>query len=151
VVKDNRDEKVNFSYRDNLWQGSDLLATGIASFGHASGVHYQNIADMAKYQSDLMEKNQLPLGRAFRPSPDQLLIREMILQLKRGYLDVGYFRNKFDVDITQRWAAEFGQHAEDGMLTVSADRIELTRKGFLHADALLPVFFETDSQGIRYT
>ena len=27
-------ERVNFSYRDNLWQGSDLLATGIASFGH---------------------------------------------------------------------------------------------------------------------
>ncbi|MEC8571072.1 MAG: radical SAM protein, partial [Planctomycetota bacterium] len=34
VVKD--PEKVNFSYRDNLWHGSDLLATGIASFGHVS-------------------------------------------------------------------------------------------------------------------
>ena len=151
VVKDNRDEKVNFSYRDNLWQGSDLLATGIASFGHAAGVHYQNIADMAKYQSMLMEEGRLPLGRAFRPTPHQLLIREMILQLKRGYLDVGYFKNKFDVDITERWAAEFGQHAKDEMLTVSAERIELTRKGFLHADALLPVFFESDNQGIRYT
>ena len=151
VVKDDRDEKVNFSYRDNLWQGSDLLATGIASFGHAAGVHYQNIADMAKYQSMLMEESRLPLGRAFRPSPHQLLIREMILQLKRGYLDVGYFRNKFDVDITERWSAEFGQHAQDEMLTVSGDRIELTRKGFLHADALLPVFFESDNQGIRYT
>jgi oxygen-independent coproporphyrinogen-3 oxidase len=151
VVKDDREDKVNFSYRDNLWEGSDLLATGIASFGHASGVHYQNIADMAKYQSDLMEKNQLPLGRAYRPSPDQLLIREMILQLKRGYLDVEYFRNKFDVDITKRWESEFGQHAKDGMLTVDDSRIELTRKGFLYADGLLPVFFESDSQGIRYT
>ena len=150
-VKDNRDEKVNFSYRDNLWQGSDLLATGIASFGHAAGVHYQNIADMAKYQSMLMEEGRLPLGRAFRPTPHQLLIREMILQLKRGYLDVGYFKDKFDVDITQRWADEFGQHAKDEMLTVSTDRVELTRKGFLHADALLPVFFESDNQGIRYT
>ena len=36
-------EKVSFSYRDNLWGGSDLLATGIASFGHASGIHYQNL------------------------------------------------------------------------------------------------------------
>ena len=61
------------------------------------------------------------------------------------------FKNKFDVDITQRWAAEFEQHAKDEMLTVSGDRIELTRKGFLHADALLPVFFESDNQGVRYT
>ena len=43
LVKDKR--KVNFSYRDNLWRGSDLLATGVASFGHVSGVHYQNQPD----------------------------------------------------------------------------------------------------------
>ena len=42
LVKDK--SKVNFSYRDNLWRGSDLLATGVASFGHVSGVHYQNHA-----------------------------------------------------------------------------------------------------------
>ena len=32
-----------FVYRDNLWRGADLLATGVASFGHFSGVHYQNV------------------------------------------------------------------------------------------------------------
>lgn len=149
VVKDNN--KVNFSYRDNLWQGSDLLATGIASFGHVSGVHYQNIADMAKYKEDLMEHGRLPLGRAFTPTDHQLLIREMILQLKRGYLEVDYFQNKYNVDITQRWAEEFKSHADHGMLTFDTSRVELTRKGFLHADALLPPFFETENQGVRYT
>jgi len=149
VVKDNR--KINFSYRDNLWQGSDLLATGIASFGHISGVHYQNKADMKQYQSDLMEHGQLPLGRALRPTPHQLLVREMILLLKRGYLDVDYFKQKFDVDITEHWAKELAQHAADGYLTLSPDRIELTRAGFLHADALLPPFFEPEHQGVRYT
>ena len=47
LVKDKN--KVNFSYRDNLWRGTDLLATGVASFGHASGVHYQNQPDWAGY------------------------------------------------------------------------------------------------------
>ncbi|MFK7766242.1 MAG: coproporphyrinogen-III oxidase family protein [Mariniblastus sp.] len=149
VVKDNN--KVNFSYRDNLWQGSDLLATGIASFGHISGVHYQNKADMKQYQTDLMEHGKLPLGRALKPTPHQALIREMILQLKRGYLEVDYFKNKFDVDITDHWKEQYQKHASDGMLTVSPDRIELTRKGFLNADALLPAFFEAEHQGIRYT
>ncbi|MFT7632025.1 MAG: oxygen-independent coproporphyrinogen-3 oxidase, partial [Mariniblastus sp.] len=149
VVKDNN--KVNFSYRDNLWQGSDLLATGIASFGHVSGVHYQNKADMKEYQADLMEHNRLPLGRALKPTPHQLLVREMILLLKRGFLDVGYFKNKYNVDITAHWKNEFEQHAQDGMLVIGPERIELTRKGFLHADAMLPPFFEAEHQGIRYT
>lgn len=149
LVKDN--DKVNFSYRDNLWEGADLLATGIASFGHVSGVHYQNKAEMAAYQSDLMEKGQLPLGRAYRPTNLQLLIRALILQLKRGYLDVAKFRDQFGIDITQHYADEFAAHEADGMLTVSPDRIELTRKGFLHADGLLPAFFEPEVRDVRYT
>ena len=149
VVKDNN--KVNFSYRDNLWQGSDLLATGIASFGHISGVHYQNKADMKEYQTDLMEHGKLPLGRALRPTKHQLLVRELILLLKRGYLDIEYFKTKFGIDITEQWKNQFKQHADDEMLTIGSERIELTRKGFLHADALLPPFFEAEHQGIRYT
>ena len=151
MVKDLKDDVVSFSYRDNLWQGSDLLATGIASFGHVSGVHYQNKADMKQYQSDLLEEGKLPLGRAFTPTPHQALIREMILQLKRGFLEVDYFRQKFDVDILDHWQEQFQAHQADGMLSFDQDRIELTRKGFLHADALLPIFFEPEHQGIRYT
>ena len=149
LVKDNGG--VSFSYRDNLWQGSDLLATGIASFGHVSGVHYQNKPKMEEYQSDLLEHGKLPLGRAYTPTPQQALIREMILQLKRGFLEVDYFRQKFGVDVTDRWREEFSAHQSNGMLTISGERIELTRKGFLHADALLPVFFEPEHQGVRYT
>ena len=149
VVKDN--DKVNFSYRDNLWQGSDLLATGIASFGHVSGVHYQNKADMKQYKNDLMEHGKLPLGRAFEPTAEQLLIRETILQLKRGYLDVSYFQEKFQVNIVEHWGDVFSAHRADGMLEFDDQRVELTRKGFLHADALLPPFFEQQHQGVRYT
>lgn len=144
-------EKVSFSYRDNLWAGSDLLATGIASFGHASGIHYQNLPEWDDYIGSLLDRNELPLGRAFRPTESQKLIREMILQLKRGYLDAGYFRNKFQVEITDKWSSEWQQHIDDGMLKIDGDHIELTRKGFLHADALLPIFFEPEHQGVRYT
>ena len=144
-------EKVSFSYRDNLWAGSDLLATGIASFGHASGIHYQNLPEWDDYIGSLLDRNELPLGRAFRPTENQKLIREMILQLKRGYLDAGYFRNKFQVEITDKWSSEWQQHIDDGMLKIDGDHIELTRKGFLHVDALLPIFFEPEHQGVRYT
>ena len=149
LVKD--PTKVNFSYRDNLWQGSDLLATGVASFGHVSGMHYQNKTEWGDYLSDLLEHGRLPLYRAMRPTPHQLLIREMILQLKKGWLDAGYFRKKFGVEILDEWRDEWRAHQGDGMLTISGDRIELTRQGLLNADGLLSVFFEPEHRGVRYT
>jgi oxygen-independent coproporphyrinogen-3 oxidase len=148
MVKDKG--KVNFSYRDNLWHGSDLLATGVASFGHASGVHYQNEPDWAGYVGRL-EQGELPLHRGMKPTPHQLLVREMILQLKTGRLDTAYFRDKFGVDVLDHWRAEFQQHADDEYLTFDEGGVKLTRKGLLRADALLPAFFEAEHRGVRYT
>jgi oxygen-independent coproporphyrinogen-3 oxidase len=142
---------VNFSYRDNLWRGSDLLATGVASFGHVSGVHYQNKTEWPQYVGDLLDCNRLPLYRALKPTPHQLLIREMILQLKRGYVNTNYFQEKFGVDIIDEFSGPWLEHQGDGMLTIEDGRIELTRQGLLHADALLPAFFEPQHRSVRYT
>ncbi|HEX3659293.1 MAG TPA: coproporphyrinogen-III oxidase family protein [Pirellulales bacterium] len=143
-------QKVNFSYRDNLWRGSDLLATGVASFGHISGVHYQNAPEWETYLSTL-EAGELPLWRGLRPTPHQLLVREMILQLKTGRLDAGYFRQKFGVEILKEWQGAWQQYQSEGLLEFDGDRIELSRAGLLRADALLPAFFEQEHQGVRYT
>ncbi len=107
---------MNFSYRDNLWHGTDLLATGVASFGHVSGVHYQNEAEWAGYVGAL-ERGELPLARGLKPTPHQLLVREMILQLKTGRLDAGYFRDKFGVDIIDDWRDAWQQFVDEGYLS----------------------------------
>ncbi|HEV3341995.1 MAG TPA: coproporphyrinogen-III oxidase family protein [Pirellulales bacterium] len=148
LVKDKN--KVNFSYRDNLWRGSDLLATGVASFGHASGVHYQNLTEWAGYLESL-ERGELPLYRGLRPTPHQLLVREMILQLKTGQIDAGYFRDKFGVEIVDEWQDAWHEYRGDGYLSIAGDQITLTREGLLRVDSLLPAFFEPEHQGVRYT
>ena len=61
--------------------------------------------------------------------------------------DLDILRGQFNMYDAEEWQ----EYIDDGMLTVDGDRIELTRKGFLHADALLPVFFEAEHQGVRYT
>ncbi len=143
-------DAVNFSYRDNLWQGSDLLATGIASFGHVSGVHYQNLPEWEDYCGTL-EGGQLPLGRALRLSPDEALVREMILQLKKGWLEASYFLNKFGVDVLERWSEVWGEYASQGLLELGEGRVRLTRGGLLQVDGLLPAFFAAEYQSVRYT
>jgi coproporphyrinogen III oxidase-like Fe-S oxidoreductase len=144
--------KVNFSYRDNLWQGSDLLATGIASFGHVSGIHYQNHPEWEQYCSTL-EAGELPLSRGLALSPHQQLVREMILQLKRGYLSTQYFADKHGVDIYDHWSDVWSDYIQEEHCTFDRDtaRIELTRAGLLRVDSLLPAFFERQFQGVRYT
>ncbi|HJT34219.1 MAG TPA: coproporphyrinogen-III oxidase family protein [Pirellulales bacterium] len=148
LVKDK--SKVNFSYRDNLWRGSDLLATGVASFGHVSGVHYQNLTEWGQYLESL-EAGRLPLYRGLRPTPHQLLVREMILQLKTGEINADYFRQKFGVAIIDEWRDAWTEYADDDFLTLDGDRITLTREGLLRVDSLLPAFFEPEHQGVRYT
>lgn len=150
MVKD--PEQVHFSYRDNLWQGSDLLATGIASFGHVQGVHYQNSSEWEEYCRRL-EVRELPLARGFQTTPRQALIREMILQLKQGCLDGSYFQKKFGVNILETWHAEWLDYEEQNLLKVNlaTQRIELTRSGLLRVDSLLPAFFEPEHQTVRYT
>ncbi len=148
MIKD--PNKVSFSYRDNLWKGSDLLATGIASFGHVSGVHYQNLPEWGQYIGAI-DEGRLPLGRAFTPTSKQAMIRELILLLKRGYLEIDYFQNKFQCDIWDEFQSVWQQHVADGYVSRDGNRIELTEEGMLRADGLLPPFFEPEFQGVRYT
>ena len=143
--------KTTFVYRDRLWEGADLLGLGVASFGHINGVHVQNLDTWERYEA-AVNGNQLPLSRAYRPSLDERLIREFILQLKRGSVRPSYFAAKYAVDPLVRFAAELDSlHAEGFLAERSAERVALTREGLMRVDSLLHRFFLPEHRGIRYT
>jgi oxygen-independent coproporphyrinogen-3 oxidase len=142
--------KTKFVYRDCLWHGADMFGTGVASFGHVGGVHVQNFDAWDQYLAAL-DRGELPLHRALPVTPRQRLIREMILQLKTGRLEAGYFQRKLGSAILEDFADQWRQLAEEGWLSLTGTGVELTRKGLLQVDRLLPVFFEPQHQGSRYT
>ena len=142
--------KTQFVYRDALWSGADMFGTGVASFGHINGVHIQNVDTWEQY-IDLLDKGQLPLGRALRVTDHQRLVREMILQLKTGHLDRAYFEQKFGVDIHAEFRDGYAKLQSDGWLTVTPTGVELTPAGFLQIDRHLPIFFEQQHASARYT
>jgi oxygen-independent coproporphyrinogen-3 oxidase len=148
MVKDRR--RCRFVYRDGLWHGADMFGTGVASFGHVNGVHMQNVDSWEQYVG-VLDKGELPLNRALPVKPHELLIREMILQLKTGRLDLDYFRGKFGSDVMAEFAESFHQLAEEGLVTLGEGSVELTRAGLLQVDRLLPAFFEPQHRGTRYT
>jgi oxygen-independent coproporphyrinogen-3 oxidase len=143
--------RTRFVYRDRLWQGADLVGLGVASFGHINGVHMQNLDTWESY-SGAVEAGHLPLGRAYRPSGEERMIREFILQLKKGAVTPGYFAGKYGVDPLERFREPLASLEAGGYLAErTAGRIALTREGLLRVDVLLQRFFLPEHQQIRYT
>jgi len=133
--------RVQFRYRDMLWEGSDLVALGVASFGHLSGVHYQNETQWDDYLRGV-ESGRLPIQRGLRPTRRELLIRELVLGLKRGRLDADRLKGKFGIDPRTEWADAWRKLEADGYLVPGRPDPLLTRRGLLEVDRLLPTFFE---------
>ena len=144
-------ETTKFVYRDRLWQGADLAGLGVASFGHINGVHLQNQDTWESYHA-AVDRGELPLARGYRPNHEERMIRELVLQLKRGAIAPGYFREKYGVDVLDRFASELLSLEREGYLAErSPNRLALTREGLLRVDLLLHRFFLPQHSGIRYT
>ncbi len=149
AVKD--PSRTKFIYTDRLWQGADMIGLGVASFGLVNGVHMQN-ADTWESYSAAVDRGELPLQRAYRPTDDERMIRELVLQLKLGSVRPPYFKCKYHVDILERFRSQFASLSREGYLREASDGIvALTRDGLLRVDALLPRFFHPEHVGIRYT
>jgi oxygen-independent coproporphyrinogen-3 oxidase len=140
-----------FVYRDSLWHGADMIGTGVASFSHFGGVHYQNVDGWDEYVGRLLEEDTLPVHRAFPLNDERRMTRELVLQLKLGRLDANYFLAKFEVDIMDRFDHQWSMLAASGLLSSDDKGVSLTREGLLRVDAILPEFFESEFRNIRYT
>jgi oxygen-independent coproporphyrinogen-3 oxidase len=143
--------RTSFVYRDRLWQGADLVGLGVASFGHLNGVHMQNLDQWEPY-SAAVRRGEIPLNRAYRPTHEERMIRELVLQLKRGSIRPAYFKDKYDVDVPARFHQQLAELRAEGYLAEAGpERVTLSRDGLLRADLLVRRFFLPQHAGIRYT
>ena len=144
-------ERTRFIYTDRLWQGADMIGLGVASFGHVNGVHVQNLDTWETY-SAAVRRDEIPLSRAYRPTGEERFIREFILQLKLGSIAPAYFRDKYHVNVLDRFRDQLDSLKSEGYLETATDKaVALTREGLLRVDGLLTRFFLPQHAGIRYT
>jgi oxygen-independent coproporphyrinogen-3 oxidase len=142
-------EHTKFVYRDRLWTGADLIGLGVASFSHVGGTHFQNEHHWGPYV-DRLNAGELPIYRALTPSPEERMIRELILQFKLGHVNAAYFRRKFGVEIFSRFAEALQTLREWGFLEEHEEDVRLTREGLLQADRLVHEFFLPQHRDARY-
>jgi len=138
-----------FIYRDALWHGGDMIGIGVSSFSHFGGVNFQNAHNFEEYMR-ILNEGRLPIYRAVSLTPKQRLIREMVLQLKTGTLDTGYFQRKFDVDVWKEFEPVYEDLRDKDLLQLANGTIQLTRRGLLEVDQFLREFFEPELRTVRY-
>ncbi len=141
--------RTKFIYRDQLWTGADLIGLGVASFSHIGGTHYQNQHNWDPY-IERLSAGQLPIYRALTPTSEERMIRELLLQFKLGHVNAGYFREKFGVELTDRFVEALGRLQEWGYLSIEGDELRFNRDGLLQADRLIHEFFLPQHRDKRY-
>jgi oxygen-independent coproporphyrinogen-3 oxidase len=143
-------EHVRFMYQDAQYRGGDLLGVGVSSFSYLGGYHQQNVTRLADYLGGVSD-GRLPLGRAYHLDPDEQLIREFVLQLKLGAIDLAALRERHGLDPLEHVGTALERHREAGWLEAGPDRITLTREGLLRVDRMIPEYYLTAHRVGRYS
>ena len=71
--------------------------------------------------------------------------------MKEGCVSLRRLSEKYEVNVREEFAAALRNQQAAGYLTVTGDDVQLTRKGLLQVDSLLPEYFEPQHRAVRYT
>ena len=122
-----------FESRHNIacWEGREYLGLGPSAFSTLNGVRIQNVCDTAAY-IDRVQKGQSPANSEEMLSETTLLKERVAFGLR---MDIG-----IEAGMLNSWPSEVTHLKHIGLLEQSADRIRLTRRGRMLADAVAESF-----------
>jgi len=129
-----------FRYRDAVWHGADLLAVGVASFGHLGGSLYQNEKDFGRY-INTVGTGALPVHRCYELTKEEALTRELILQLKLGRVNIDVFEKKFEMQIDMIYQAQLDALKKLNFIQTQDRAIVVKKEALLKIDAWLNMFY----------
>ncbi|HHJ16265.1 MAG TPA: oxygen-independent coproporphyrinogen III oxidase [Gammaproteobacteria bacterium] len=122
---------------------SDLIAMGVSAISSMPGGYAQNCLTVEEYSREL-EASRLPIVRGVAINDDDRLRREVIQQLIcNNTLDRGRIESEFGVDFGSYFSAELEQleaMQQDELVTVGADRLDVTPRGRLLIRNICKVF-----------
>ncbi len=115
------------------WKGDDIYAFGVSAFGSLGNFSVQNTSDLQKY-SETLEAGELPIARGYYLGAKDLMARDVVLGMKLIHLDRKEFQQRYGFDLVRLCAPTVDELVEGDFITVTDERISLTRKGILWGD-----------------
>ncbi|MGA0613026.1 oxygen-independent coproporphyrinogen III oxidase [Caldimonas sp. KR1-144] len=121
----------------------DLIALGVSAIGRVGATYSQNTKDLAEYQ-ELLAAGVLPVVRGLALSRDDLLRRAVIMALMcQGRLAFESIELAHLIDFRTYFAEELAELqalADDGLVTIDADGLEVTPLGWYFVRVIAMVF-----------
>jgi oxygen-independent coproporphyrinogen III oxidase len=112
----------------------DLVSCGVSSISAVAATYSQNVKTLAAYY-DLIERNELPIARGVGLTMDDMLRRTIIQMLMCQFeLSMSAIEQAYPIDFAEYFADELERLAalaDDGLLTLEKDWINVTPKGRL--------------------
>ncbi len=112
----------------------DLIGLGVSSIGKVGDSYSQNLKTLDKYYAQI-DAGHIPIFRGITLTADDKLRRTVITQLMCNfYLDIPSVETEYKIDFKQYFAYELQELAkqqEDGLLTITANRIQILPVGRL--------------------
>ncbi len=121
----------------------DLVGLGVSAIGRIGTSYYQNAKTLPEYTAAL-EAGRLPVARGLTLATDDLVRRDIIMALMcHGRVEFAAIERAHGVRMAEAFADELKRLAPlaaDGLVTLSADAIQVTSSGWFVVRAVALVF-----------
>lgn len=121
------------------------IGFGVSSISYVNGNYFQNIKTIKEYEGTIKEKKPATY-RGFLLSNDDLIRRDLITKLMcHGKILIGDFEKKWGISFWQTFSHELEQlkdFAQENLIEISENKIEVIREGFLFLRNMAMVFDE---------
>ncbi len=125
-------------HNENYWLEGDWLAAGPSAHGSVDGWRWENPRSLEEWEAAL-RRNQLP--HVAPPSPleeEELRVEAVMLGLRRAEgLDLDAVASRTGFDLRRDRRAALRRLVEAGLVWREGNRLGLTERGFLVADAIM--------------
>jgi oxygen-independent coproporphyrinogen III oxidase len=139
----------NHWHRVDMWSTGELLGMGVSSFSYMNGTVFQNSSKWDEYVG-AASAGRTAVKRSVRLSSKGVMAREVVLGFKLFRIDRLGFRTRHGFDVLELFGARIAQLEREGLVTVSEDAVELTRRGRDFVDMICALFYLPEHNDKRF-
>ena len=139
----------NHWHRVDMWSTGELLGMGVSSFSYLNGTVFQNSSKWDEYVG-AASVGKSAVKRSVRLSSRGIMAREVVLGLKLFKVDRHAFRTRHGFDVLELYGPRIAQLQAEGLMTVSDDAIELTRRARDYVDIICALFYLPEHNDKRF-
>lgn len=122
------------------WRNEPVVSVGPSAAGYLDGERWRNVPDTAEYVRRMQARQDPVIERERLDPPARAGEVAMLgLRLVEG-LERRRFRQVTGFDVDDLYGEVIARHVADGLLRADGDRVALTRRGMLVADAVIADF-----------